>query len=1340
MNINALGHRRDRVYDDAGRLRFEVDELGYITEHRYDGLNQKTHQVRYANAYAAARDAQTDAHSFDALNAFILSGDAGHSRTLRFDYDARGQLTATTASSDVDDLVRTQGITVNAFGEQTEAFTVYEGDGEPVSTVTTQSHLYNVSGQLLASRDAEGYITVYTYNGYGELSSERQLKARYVQKDANGQVMTDDAGQAVPLPWNEKAVKDWADAREGLFHERRMDYAYDNRGNRQQVTLKDVLTHEHRSYMEDGVEKSRVEEVRGDLITTTYHDHAGRMFMTVQEAAPSTPDTHLTAADRTLYEYDALGRLVTHWSTRKDYVVSGLTLSRDNEIPERLSKHQRTDYLYDAQGNQLATLSEGRRTYQYYDADGKMTARRDAEGNVTTVEVDDMNRILAETRDVTGSGYAHTQRTEYLYDDTGRQRGTQVSASESDTLLDTSEYNAFGEITAKVHNGVVQETYHYDGLGRVESSTVKGVSSTYAYNWLDNVTLETVAGTRTTTRAYDQLGNQREERGPAFDGKRSETAQTFDRWGNVLEQTMNGKTHSFKYNHANQVIRQMTPEEVVIQANGDATTERTLTLMHYDRHGNRLSVKYDNGAEVKSYYDLAGQKLIDVNGQGGKTHYYHNIHGEMVGRINVDGQGEVFRYDNNGQLLTRSKIDNAKGYLEVYAKYAYDQAGQRYHEQWFGGAGYEIYTQYDAAGRVTETQGAGQHKRYTYDSFGNKKSDVSVKGDGSTVQKSATFDAYGRQKTETLYDGSVVTYHYDQFGQLDEKTGAISIDYDYWENGLLKHQTTGSKTESYHYNADGKETRRALLDSDASIVTTTQWDALGRLKTVTSSDIAMTEVVNEYKTVWEWRDDENGVSRRVPIQQKEPDIEHRLDTSSVSYFYDAVGNRRKITTTGEQNSTRWYHYDKDNRMVGSHTRTNDVAEGSIGNRAGDRKITYTASGQKETETRWDNQTRDGVNALVHTFDEFDYDSAGHLNSVKTSEIVGSQSYVVRRMSMDNYKTGHADVQRDTVYTYAYVNGQVSGNATESKTTETEFAYSNGRLNYQGVKENGQSTASLHFDYHVSGQLSTQRTVDFKENATDTLSYTYTGRESFLNDTIVARTTRRGNGNGFRPGTTTYQYNSAGQLTGVASTRDGSERKNLTDFNGQIAVQRELENNTLLAKLTTSGNPLATITKGDVDADLLDDSGSSAGQQPGTYTVGANDTLQRISQMVYGDSRYWYLIADANGLSPTEPLTEGKLLVIPNQHTQTFNGAESFKPYNESEILGNVNPDPIPNPPPKKSCSPIAMIVMAVVAVVVTIYTAGAAAALFGGVAGTTTTFGAGLAVLGGRQQVQPLGP
>ncbi|MYM60847.1 hypothetical protein GTG28_16585, partial [Vibrio sp. OCN044] len=168
---------------------------------------------------------------------------------------------------------------------------------------------------------------------------------------------------------------------------------------------------------------------------------------------------------------------------------------------------------------------------------------------------------------------------------------------------------------------------------------------------------------------------------------------------------------------------------------------------------------------------------------------------------------------------------------------------------------------------------------------------------------------------------------------------------------------------------------------------------------------------------------------------------------------------------------------------------------------------------------------------------------------------------------------------------------------------------------------------------------------------------------------------------------------------------------------------------LSAELSTGGNPLAHVS-GTIDADLLDDKASATGQQPGSYMVAANDTLARISQKVYGDSRYWYLLADANGLSPNEALTQGKMLVVPNQHTQTFNGAESFKPYNESEVLGNITPEPIAPPPPKKSCNPVAMIIMVAVAVVVTVYTAGAAAAAMSTMAGAAGAGAAGAATIG----------
>jgi LysM domain len=73
-------------------------------------------------------------------------------------------------------------------------------------------------------------------------------------------------------------------------------------------------------------------------------------------------------------------------------------------------------------------------------------------------------------------------------------------------------------------------------------------------------------------------------------------------------------------------------------------------------------------------------------------------------------------------------------------------------------------------------------------------------------------------------------------------------------------------------------------------------------------------------------------------------------------------------------------------------------------------------------------------------------------------------------------------------------------------------------------------------------------------------------------------------------------------------------------------------------------------------------------------VRGGDTLQSIAQMYLGSPAYWYLIADANGLSGTEPLTEGATLNIPNKVANSANSAETYKVYNESEIIGSTSPE------------------------------------------------------------------
>ncbi|WP_273047935.1 hypothetical protein, partial [Pseudoalteromonas sp.] len=132
-----------------------------------------------------------------------------------------------------------------------------------------------------------------------------------------------------------------------------------------------------------------------------------------------------------------------------------------------------------------------------------------------------------------------------------------------------------------------------------------------------------------------------------------------------------------------------------------------------------------------------------------------------------------------------------------------------------------------------------------------------------------------------------------------------------------------------------------------------------------------------------------------------------------------------------------------------------------------------------------------------------------------------------------------------------------------------------------------------------------------------------------------------------------------------------------------------------------------------------------------HQVQGGDTLKGIAKLYYGSEDLWYVIADLNGLGAGSELLEGVMLDIPAR-ANNFNSHDNFKPMNLGEIVGNTDPSlPYIPPPPEAGCNAVASIVMIAVAVVATIATAGAAAAAMGGVAGATTTMGAGMAVLGG---------
>ncbi|WP_426270378.1 LysM peptidoglycan-binding domain-containing protein [Dyella kyungheensis] len=81
------------------------------------------------------------------------------------------------------------------------------------------------------------------------------------------------------------------------------------------------------------------------------------------------------------------------------------------------------------------------------------------------------------------------------------------------------------------------------------------------------------------------------------------------------------------------------------------------------------------------------------------------------------------------------------------------------------------------------------------------------------------------------------------------------------------------------------------------------------------------------------------------------------------------------------------------------------------------------------------------------------------------------------------------------------------------------------------------------------------------------------------------------------------------------------------------------------------------------------SNSSSGTQ--SYTVQAGDTLQSLAQEIYGDSNYYYILAQANGLSPSAALSAGMVLHIP-QVTTSANAYNTYQPYSTgSDISGGA---------------------------------------------------------------------
>ena len=819
--------------------------------------------------------------------------------------------------------------------------------------------------------------------------------------------------------------------------------------------------------------------------------------------------------------------------------------------------------------------------------------------------------------------------------------------------------------------------------------------------------------------------------------------QTHDRWGNVLsvDDPRSADWHTVtRYNAANQVVEQTRP---------DAGQGAPVTRFHYDRMGRQIAMTDANGNVSINDYDAAGQVVAERHADGGVVRYYYNAFGNIVRTIDANGHATDTVHDKLGRHIATysAPVDlsdfDANGALtdagrqRIAQATRYDEAGRIVAQT--DGLGNTTRTRYDLHGNVVAViQPLGQQTRYDY-GHDNRQSGMT---DANGAHASWQYDHFGHLLAHTDIGGAVTRVGYDSAGQMVTQTTQTGQDlrYSYDPAGKLVQivDAANRKTTTYAYDAAGNRvTERTVQDGLLLQDNTLHFDSLGRMSDVTD----------------------------------------RADgKAAVRIRYDRLGNRVHIATDIRgagvaQHQEGWYAYDAMNRQVLVNAAN---AAGELG--AAGHRVTYDLAGNRIADTWQRNGTAttagyeyDALNRLVRTLRDEQaveqrlYDGASRLvyqaaipqenPFVKWANPDGPFMKLFNEAAEEQIKRlnegiPQADQLPDNQRTYRYdANGRLLWQRVNRVFGNPDYLVDyGGRDNISPEIQRFLQTIGrpippiVHTDsYDAVGNLLNYRVVKYGDGGyTNTFTNHLVRYEGYVIDRTDGRSTL------YEDGTTTRQYDPYGNLVGITDAQgDANNRRYYNDATGQALlvqhgerIQRQLiTHGQVLGRYGTGPDPVKPkdddanpqfATGADLNFTYQPVNDAHPGAAPTAYSVQPGDTLQGIAKLAYGDAGYWYRIAEANGLDARTTLKTGQQLHLPSLTGTTYDRAESMRPYDASQIIGDTTPTMPPPPEDDGGCGVLGMIFVIIVAVVVAVYAPQligplVEAAGIGGTAGTVVT-------------------
>jgi len=803
------------------------------------------------------------------------------------------------------------------------------------------------------------------------------------------------------------------------------------------------------------------------------------------------------------------------------------------------------------------------------------------------------------------------------------------------------------------------------------------------------LTISSVDGKRTATNSGTTYS--KEQTG------RSTSQQRLDRWGNVLEVTDPRNPDWFirySYNDNNQLTRQERVAPGLVQLLGET---------YFDEAGREVGQMDGRGYVQRKVYDNDGHLAKERHADGGLVEYDYNIFGERtVQRTFRDSANVVttnYAYDHLGQLTKvfnfaetwRTLEDGNEGNLQVQfvsshaelaESYTYDEVGRR--SSTTNGLGATSFVRYDHAGNVLAEVDQTVHvTSYAYDAFGHKTAMVVQDPTGPRVQ-TWEYDDNGRLKAHVDAGRTRITYTYTALGQLEtqrsESRGSIAgqdLKYTYDGDQLLGVEDIANmQLTTYAYDLAGNRLREQTVAKGRVVQNNyISYDQLNRIKHVTDGRF------------------------------------------NVEIGYDAAGNRETVDTfyidqKGQKTDIHVMNkFDAMNRQTlvdGEIEDVNGVKTAKFGSQS--HELTYDWAGNRTSDKYWG--TADASKEV--TTETYTYDAVGRLSTTRRDGNLIDLRYYDQAGRL--IRSG-GDVRWTNVplmgkwklaIEYRVSEYDAAGRMTRQKMRDLD----NNFLDDIYFKAIVQIKADHGYDgYDVGGNLKGYYVIPPNKGPMTQFKMDYVWFDA------AKETQGRATNSGGTSQTLT-QYDGNGFVVGVVEKPDeGAEttRSYINDINGQVLLK--VEGNVETHSLIVNGQLLGKTSVNMVDTSFVNmyqpaTAGAMTANASAYVVRYAGETPSSIAQAIWGDSKLWYLIADANALGGDVALAEGKALRIPARVNTVHNDFQTFKPYDAAEAVGNTTPT-MPVPANAKGCGAAGKLVMVAVAVVVTAMTGGAAGMFLG---------------------------